>query len=52
MYTSAEENYLKAILTIQLGTKNKVSTNSIAVELGTSPASVSDMLKNEKKLIT
>jgi|TARA_B100000700_G_scaffold153230_1_gene170090 DtxR family Mn-dependent transcriptional regulator len=53
LYTSAEENYLKAILTIQLGTKNKVSTNSIAVELGTSPASVSDMLKKllDKKLI-
>ncbi|MBC8265887.1 MAG: metal-dependent transcriptional regulator [Flavobacteriales bacterium] len=53
MITLAEENYLKAILSISLNTNGKVSTNAIAGEIGTSPASVSDMLKKlqEKKLI-
>lgn len=53
MITLAEENYLKAILTISLNKDGMVSTNSIAKELGTSPASVSDMLKKlqDKKLI-
>ena len=53
MYTLAEENYLKAILTISLQTDGKVSTNAIAEEIGTSAASVSDMLKKlqDKKLI-
>ena len=53
MYTLAEENYLKAILTISLQADGKVSTNAIAQEIGTSAASVSDMLKKlqEKKLI-
>lgn len=53
MITLAEENYLKAILTISLKDDGKVSTNEIANEIGTSAASVSDMLKKlqEKKLI-
>ena len=53
MITLAEENYLKAILSISLKEDSKVSTNSISREIGTSAASVSDMLKKlqDKKLI-
>ena len=53
MVTLAEENYLKAILSISLKQNEKVSTNEIANEIGTSAASVSDMLKKlqEKKLV-
>ena len=53
MITLTEENYLKAILAISLNTDGKVSTNAIANEIGTSAASVSDMLKKlqDKKLI-
>ena len=53
MITLSEENYLKAILTLSLLSLEKVSTNSIASEIGTTAASVSDMLKKllEKKLI-
>ncbi len=53
MITLAEENYLKAILSISLYKNNKVSTSAIAQEIGTTAASVSDMLKKlqEKKLI-
>lgn len=53
MITFAEENYLKAILSISLRIKEKVSTSSIASEIGTSAASVSDMLKKlqDKQLI-
>jgi len=53
MITLAEENYLKAILSISLNEDGKASTNAIAKEIGTSAASVSDMLKKlqDKKLI-
>jgi len=53
MITLSEENYLKAILSLSLLSLEKVSTNSIASEIGTTAASVSDMLKKllEKKLI-
>ena len=53
MITLAEENYLKAILVISLGTNERASTNAIADEISTSAASVSDMLKKlqEKELI-
>ena len=53
MMTLAEENYLKAILSISLNEGGKVSTNAISKEIGTSPVSVSDMIKKlqEKKLI-
>jgi len=53
MNTFAEENYLKAILSLSLQGEELVSTNSIAAEMNTSAASVSDMLKKlqEKNLI-
>ena len=53
MITLAEENYLKAILSISLNEDGKVSTNAIAKEIGTSAASVSDMRKKlqDKRLI-
>ena len=53
MITLAEENYLKAILATSLNTEGKVSTNAIADEIGTSAASVSDMLKKlqDKRLV-
>ncbi|MBH70322.1 MAG: iron-dependent repressor [Flavobacteriales bacterium] len=53
MFTQAEENYLKTILSISLRNDGRISTNEIANEIGTSPASVSDMFKKlqEKKLI-
>ena len=53
MITLSEENYLKAILSINLETKNIVSTNEIAGVLNTSPASVSEMIKKleEKNLV-
>ena len=53
MITLAEENYLKAILSISLNFDGKVSTNAIAGEIGTTAASVSDMLKKlqDKKLV-
>jgi DtxR family Mn-dependent transcriptional regulator len=52
MITPAEENYLKAVF--KLSEKDKaVSTNDLAHLLGTTPASVSDMVKklSEKKLL-
>lgn len=50
--TVAEENYVKSIYKLQEGTA-AVSTNAIAYELDTKPASVTDMAKKlkEKKLI-
>ena len=53
MNTFTEENYLKAILSLSLIEEELVSTNSIATEMKTSAASVSDMLKKlqEKELI-
>ncbi|MBT3417306.1 MAG: metal-dependent transcriptional regulator [Flavobacteriales bacterium] len=53
MNTFAEENYLKAILSLSLQGRELVSTNEIAAEMSTSAASVSDMLKKlqEKDLI-
>lgn len=53
MITLAEENYLKAILSIALNEDGKASTNAIAKEIRTSAASVSDMLKKlqDKKMI-
>ncbi|MBM3168569.1 MAG: metal-dependent transcriptional regulator [Bacteroidetes bacterium] len=43
--TIAEENYLKAIYHLSEGGKKSVSTNDIAGEIQTKPASVSDMLR-------
>ncbi|MGX5817565.1 metal-dependent transcriptional regulator [Chitinophaga lutea] len=50
--TVAEENYIKSIYKLQDGNA-VVSTNAIAYELDTKPASVTDMAKKlkEKKLI-
>jgi DtxR family Mn-dependent transcriptional regulator len=45
MITFSEENYLKAILSINLETNNIVSTNEIANVLETSAASVTEMMK-------
>lgn len=43
--TSAEENYLKAIYHLSEGGTQSVSTNDIAGQTKTTPASVSDMLR-------
>lgn len=53
MITLSEENYLKAILSINLDTNTIVSTNEIANLLDTSAASVTEMIKKlqEKKLV-
>lgn len=51
-FTIAEENYIKAIWHLQQSDSN-VTTNELAAELQTKPASVTDMLKRlkEKKLL-
>lgn len=51
--TRAEENYLKAILKISDRENRAVSTNSVAREMNTSAASVTDMIKRlaEKQLV-
>lgn len=53
MYTTSEEDHLKAIFKIAEKEKRAVSTNSIASFLQTAPASVTDMIKKlaEKDLI-
>ena len=52
-HTETEENYLKCILRLSKPDGESVSTNEIANALGTSPASVTDMLirLNKKKLV-
>lgn len=51
-FSIAEENYIKAIWHLQQN-DNNVTTNELAAELHTKPASVTDMLKRlkEKKLL-
>jgi DtxR family Mn-dependent transcriptional regulator len=51
-FSQSEENYLKAIYHLQVGTA-AVSTNEVAERLRTKPASVTDMMKklNNKKLL-
>ena len=54
MITVAEENYLKAIYSLNLNRNDKeLGTNELANHLGISPATVSSMIKKlkEKKLI-
>ena len=53
MITRSEENYIKAILSINLEKNSIVSTNEIANTLDTSAASVTEMIKKlqEKKLV-
>ena len=50
--SESEENYIKSIYNLQIKTE-KVNTNSLAVFLNTSPASITDMLKKlkSKKLL-
>ena len=45
MLSLVEENYLKAIYHLSGNGTNTVSTNSLAEEMQTTPASVSDMIK-------
>ncbi len=47
-FTTAEENYIKAIFHLQQSNEN-VSTNQVAAELNTKAASVTDMLKKLKQ---
>lgn len=51
-YTASEENYIKSIYHLQ-GDQELVTTNALAAELQTRPASVTDMLKKlkQKKLL-
>ncbi len=53
MYSFTEENYLKTIFFLSIGTEEWVSTNALADSTHTRAASVSDMLKRlaEKGLI-
>lgn len=50
-YSTSEENYIKAIFHLQKG--GTVTTNELAAELQTKPASVTDMMKklSTKKLV-
>jgi DtxR family Mn-dependent transcriptional regulator len=47
-FSTTEENYIKAIFHLQQ-TDHNVSTNEVAAELKTKPASVTDMLKKLKQ---
>ncbi len=47
-FSTAEENYIKAIWRLQQSDAN-VTTNELAAELQTKPASVTDMLKRLKE---
>lgn len=51
-FSTAEENYIKAIWRLQQSDSN-VTTNELSAELHTKPASVTDMLKRlkEKKIL-
>jgi len=53
MFTSSEENYLKAIYNLGLAAQKGVSTNAIAKKLDTKASSVTDMMKKlaEKKVL-
>lgn len=53
MTSLTEENYLKAIYTLNKSTEKKASTNEIAKQMQTKASSVTDMLKrlSEKKLV-
>ena len=53
MFTSSEENYLKAIYHLGMVAKKGVSTNAIAKRLATKASSVTDMVKKlaDKKVL-
>ena len=46
-YTTSEENYIKAIYHLQK-VDGMVTTNELAAELQTKPASITDMMKKLK----
>lgn len=49
MFSYVEENYLKAIYHLSENGKHNVNTNAIAIELNTTAASVSDMIRKLSK---
>ena len=53
MNSFTEENYLKAIFKLIMGSNKEVSTNAIAEQLDTKASSVTDMIKklSDKKLV-
>ena len=53
MNSFTEENYLKAIFKLSMGSNKEVSTNAIAEQLDTKASSVTDMIKklSDKKLV-
>ena len=53
MFTSSEENYLKAIYHLELDADKGISTNAIAKKLETKASSVTDMIKklSEKEVV-
>ncbi len=53
MFSQAEENYIKAIYTLDTKTNKGVSTNLIAAKMQTKASSVTDMLQklSEKRLV-
>ena len=53
MYSFTEENYLKAIFKLSMGSDKEVATNAIAEQLDTKASSVTDMIKklSDKKLV-
>jgi DtxR family Mn-dependent transcriptional regulator len=53
MLTIAEENYLKALYRLSGGPEKAVTTNALADQVRSTPASVTDMIKklHEKKLV-
>jgi len=53
MFSQAEENYLKAIYTLETETQKDVNTNLIAEKMHTKASSVTDMIKklSDKQLV-
>ena len=53
MFTSSEENYLKAVYHLSLVSDKGISTNAIAKKLETKASSVTDMVKKlaDKKVL-
>ena len=53
MFSQAEENYIKAIYTLEATSKGEISTNLIAEKMQTKASSVTDMIKklSEKELV-
>ena len=49
MFSYVEENYLKAIYHLSQHGEESVSTNALAEEMKTTPASVSDMVRKLSK---